>query len=66
MWFADRLAALIERDDSVQRDGDLVWLGEERVAVWFPLGSIATEGAAGADRWRRQRRIPPKDWPPWM
>ena len=49
-----------------ERDG-LLWAPEvEPLIVFVPVSKFAAQMAAAADEWRRQRRIPPKDWPPWM
>jgi hypothetical protein len=57
-----------ERVRVARRDG-LAWLsggGEPPFAVCVPVSRIAAEYTQKADRWRRQRRIPERAWPPWM
>jgi hypothetical protein len=66
---ADAVEQLVASDETIRmRDGIVVWCTPEHgdVALWFGLGDVAGEVIARADRWRRQRRIPPKRWPPWM
>ena len=65
-WPNDGLAEEVTRGDLTAGDGNLIWLGLERVAVWFPISVIAAEIAGRADQWRRQRRMPLNHWPPWM
>jgi hypothetical protein len=65
----DSVEQLVASDETMRRrDGMVVWCTPEHgdVALWFGLGDVAGEVIAKADQWRRQRRIPLKQWPPWM
>jgi hypothetical protein len=58
-------------DDSegISRDDDGVYWRDEDgslLMVWLPMTRQVIELADKADHWRRQRRVPLKDWPAWM
>jgi hypothetical protein len=67
------LDAIVERhgedDDDLCRDDDGVYWRDDdgsMFVVWLPITRYAIGLTSKADQWRRQRRVPPNRWPPWM